>query len=151
MKAIEAARREGVAIEADRSIHDAAVLMGGAGVGALAVTDGDQLVGMVTDRDLVRRGIAKSVASEARVDSLMSTPVVSIDADADVREAFTLFRTNAVRRLPVLRGGKFVAMITLDDLLINVAADLADLSRPVTGEVIFGHHDSAVPATAPPD
>lgn len=37
-------------------------------------------------------------------------------------------------------------MITVDDLLIDLAADLTDLSRPITGEVVFGHHDSPVPA-----
>jgi hypothetical protein len=36
-------------------------------------------------------------------------------------------------------------MITIDDLLIDLAADLADLSRPITAEVVFGHHDIPIP------
>ena len=39
-------------------------------------------------------------------------------------------------------------MITIDDLLVNLAADLADLARPVTAEILFAHRDSPVPATA---
>jgi hypothetical protein len=39
-------------------------------------------------------------------------------------------------------------MISIDDLLVDVAADLADLARPITAEVIFGQRDAAVPATA---
>ena len=71
---------------------------------------------------------------------------MTIDAEADLHGAFTLFRTHAVRRLAVVREGRFVGMITVDDLLIDLAADLADLARPVTAEVLFGHHDVPVPA-----
>jgi CBS domain-containing protein len=122
-------------------------MMDRVGVGALAVVDEDRLIGLVTDRDLVRRGLARDVPADARVDSVMSMPVVTIDADADLRDALALFRRNPVRRLAVVREGHFVGMITVDDLLINLAADLSDLARPVTAEVLFGHHDSAVPAT----
>jgi CBS domain-containing protein len=75
----------------------------------------------------------------------MSAPVVTIDADADLHDAFGLFRKNAVRRLAVVRDDRFVGMLSIDDLLIDLAADLSDLARPVTAEVIFGHHDSPLP------
>lgn len=145
MRTIEALRRSGVGIAADGTILDAAVVMERSGVGALAVVDGERLVGIVTDRDLVRRALANELPTDSRIDGVMSTPVVTIDADSDLHEAFGLFRVNAVRRLAVVRDGRFVGMITVDDLLIDLAGDLADLSRPVTAEVVFGHHDSQVP------
>ena len=77
----------------------------------------------------------------------MTTPVVTIEADADVHEAFGLFRTHAVRRLAVVRGQHFVGMLSIDDLLVYLAADLADLARPITAEILFAHRDSPVPAT----
>jgi CBS domain-containing protein len=147
MRTIEGMRRSGVGIEPDRTIHDAAAIMEQTGVGALAVLDGERLVGIVTDRDLVRRGLAKGLLTDARVDGIMSTPVVTIDADADLHSAFALFRTHAIRRLAVVRGGQFVGVITIDDLLVDVAADLVDLSRPVEAEILFAHHDSPAPAT----
>ena len=147
MRTIEAMRRSGVGIGPERSIRDAAEVMEQTGVGALAIIDGDRLVGIATDRDLVRRGLAKGLSHEARVDAVMTAPVVTIDADADLHDAFALLRTHAVRRLAVVRGAQFVGMITLDDLLIDLAADLGDLARPVTAEVLFAHHDSPVPAT----
>jgi len=140
-------RRSGLSIEPERTIHDAAAVMEQTGVGSLAVIYGDRLVGIVTDRDLVRRGLAQGLPTDARVDGIMSTPVVTIDADADLHGAFALFRTHAIRRLAVVRGGQFVGMITIDDLLVDVAADLVDLSRPVEGEILFAHHDSPAPAT----
>ena len=147
MRTIEGMRRSGLSIEPERTIHDAAAVMEQTGVGALAVIDGDRLVGIVTDRDLVRRGLAQGLPTDARVDGIMSTPVVTIDADADLHGAFALFRTHAIRRLAVVRGGQFVGVITIDDLLVDVAADLVDLSRPVEAEILFAHHDSPLPAT----
>jgi signal-transduction protein with cAMP-binding, CBS, and nucleotidyltransferase domain len=102
----------------------------------------------VTDRDLVRRGLARGLPSDARVDGLMTSPVITIDADDDLHKAFALFRTNAVRRLAVVRAGQFLGTVTIDDLLVYLAADLSDLARPVTAEILFAHRDSAVPAKA---
>ncbi len=147
MRTIDAVRRSGVGIGPERTTREAAQVMEQAGVGALAVIDGEQLVGIVTDRDLVRRGLACDLPADARVDAVMSAPVVTIDADADLHDTFVLFRTHAVRRLALVRTGQFIGMITVDDLLIDLAGDLSDLARPVTAEVIFGHHNNPGPAT----
>ena len=147
MRTIDAARRSGVGVGADRTVQAAAQIMEQAGLGALAVVDGERLVGIVTDRDLVRRGLARGLPLDARVDAVMSAPVVTIGADADLHDAFALFRTHAVRRLAIVSDEQFVGMITVDDLLIDLAADLTDLARPVTAEVLSAQRDSHVPAT----
>jgi CBS domain-containing protein len=116
------------------------------GVGSLAVIDGKDLQGIITDRDLVRRVLARDLRPDARVDGVMSSPVVTIAADADVHEAFALLRAHGVRRLAVVREGEFVGMVTTDDLLVDLAADLFDLSRPVSAEMLRAHRDSPVPA-----
>lgn len=147
MRVKDALRRSAVGIGPDHTMAEAAEIMDTAGVGALAVLDGERLVGIVTDRDLVRRGMARGLPSDARVDMVMSTDVVTIDAGEDLHDAFARFRTHAIRRLPVMESGRFVGMVAVDDLLIDLAADLGDLVRPITGEVIFGHHDPPVPVT----
>ena len=147
MRIIEAIHRSGVGIAPERTIREAAAIMSSAGVGSLAIVDHDRLVGIVTDRDLVRRGLARGLESDARVDATMTTPVVTIEADADLHDAFGLFRSHAVRRLAVVRGEHFVGMLAIDDLLVYLASDLADLARPVTAEILFSHRDSPVPAT----
>jgi CBS domain-containing protein len=148
MRTIDALRRSAVGIGPEQSIRHAAEIMEQAGVGALAIVDGDRLVGITTDRDLVRRGLAKGLSDDAQVDGVMTSPVVTIDSDADLHDAFALFRTHAIRRLAVVQNTRFVGMISIDDMLIDLAADLGDLARPVTAEMLFAHHDSAVPATA---
>jgi CBS domain-containing protein len=146
MRVRDGLRRSAVAVEVDATVAKAAAVMEAAGVGALAVLDSEQLVGVVTDRDLVRRVLARGGPADARVDSVMSSPVATIDADSDLHGAFGLFRTHGIRRLAVVSGQRFVGMVTVDDLLIDVAGDLADLARPITGEMLFPERDAPVPA-----
>lgn len=145
MRTIEAVRRPGLEVAPDTTLRHAAEIMERSNVGALAVVEGDRLVGIVTDRDIVRRGVAKALDPTARIDGVMTAPVVTIDAGADVHDAFALFRVHAVRRLAVVSERRFVGMVTVDDLLVNLAGDLSDLARPVTAEVLFGHRDVPVP------
>jgi len=147
MNIMDSVRKTGVTIEASATIREAAVAMEAAAVGALAVLDDGRLVGIVTDRDLVCRGLARDVEADARIDSMMSTPVITIDATADLRAAYRVFGTEAIRRLPIVDNGAFVGMLTVDDLLVDLTADLADIARPVGAEVLFGHRDSQVPTT----
>ena len=148
MRTIEAVRRSGVGIGPDRTIREAAAIMDQSGIGSLAVVEDGRLVGIVTDRDLVRRGLARGLPSDSRVDGLMTSPVITIDADDDLHKAYAMFRANAVRRLAVVREGRFVGTVSIDDLLVYLAADLSDLVRPVTAEILFSHRERPVPATA---
>jgi CBS domain-containing protein len=139
-------RRSAVAVRPDATIRDIAGVMERAGVGAVVVIDGDRPVGVITDRDLVRRALATGLASDARADAVMSSPVVSISAEDDLHAAFALLRSNTVRRLAVLDGQRFIGMLSIDDLLVDLAADLADLARPVSAELHRPHRDASVPA-----
>lgn len=148
MRSIDELRRSGVSIEPDRTISDAAIVMEQSGVGSLAIVDSVELVGIVTDRDLVRRGLAKGLSTDSSVDEVMSSPVVTIDSEADLDAAFVLFRTHRLRRLAVLAGNRFVGMITVDDLIVDLSADLQDLTRPIANEVLFPDSDEPQPAPA---
>ena len=146
MRAIDVIHRSGVAIGPDRTIRDAAAVMEQSGIGMLAIVDQQQLLGVVTDRDLVRRALARGLPFDTRVDGVMTSPVVTIDADSDVREAYAMFRSHGLRRIVVVRDGSFQGTISIDDLLVLVASELDDLCRPVTAEVLFAHRDSGLPA-----
>lgn len=148
MKVRDALRRSAVAIAPEQTVRAAAQVMRSAGVGTVVVAGDDaQPLGIVTDRDLVTRSLAADAPPDARVDSVMTTPVVTIAADADLHSCFALFRVNGVRRLVVVDGAAFIGIVSVDDVLVDLAGDLADLARPVTAETLFGHHDAVVPAT----
>ena len=121
--------------------------MDSAAVGALVVTDRDVPIGIVTDRDLVIRAMARRLTPDARVDGVMTTGLHTLAADADVRDALPIFRTHAVRRVPVVAGDHVIGMLTVDDLIVDIAGVLSDVARPVTGQVLFGHPEPGVPTT----
>lgn len=148
MHAIEAARRKPVTIAPDATVTQAAELMDQSAVGALVVEEpGDRPVGIVTDRDLVVRALAQRCDPDARVDSAMSTELVTLPADADLRDALDLFERHPIRRLPLMEGDRMVGMLSMDDLVIDFVSDLGRLTRPILGQVLFGHPEPAAPAT----
>lgn len=146
MRTIDAVRRPGISIHADRTVRDAAVLMERSGVGSLAVLDDDRLVGLVTDRDLVRRALAPGLDPEARIDGVMTMPVETIDAGLDVRDAIRAFREQDARRLAVLEDGRFVGILSVDDLVLGLVADLHDLTHPIESELAHPQQDAPLPA-----
>ena len=79
------------------------------------------------------------MGSDARVDSVMSSDIITADASADLRSVMNVFRSHPIRRVPVMDNGNLVGVITLDDLMMDLSADLSDLTRAVTGQAIFGH------------
>jgi CBS domain-containing protein len=148
MHAVEAARRSPVTVTPDQTITAAAELMDRAAVGALVVTEPDgRPVGIVTDRDLVVRALARRASADARVDSVMSTDLVTLAPDADLRDALEVFEEQPIRRLPLVDGERLAGMLTMDDLVVDLTADLTRLTRPVVGQVLFGHREAEAPAT----
>lgn len=148
MLTIQRIHRSGVAVAPDRTILDVARVMERSGIGLVAVLDADELVGVVTDRDLVRRGLARGMPADSRIDAVMSSPVLTIDADVDLRQANDVFRLHRVRRLAVVDHGRFIGVLSLDDLLVDAATDLVALVSPLAAEVAAPHHDSGVPSVS---
>lgn len=148
MKLSDIPGKPAVTIRSDARISEAAEVMDRKVVGALMVMDGESLVGIVTDRDLVVRALARRVPVDGRIDSVMSTDVVTIDGSADVRDACRIFANHPFRRLPIVSGGRPIGMITVDDLTFILVNDLVDMSRPVAAEVLFGHPEAGLPVKA---
>jgi CBS domain-containing protein len=130
----EALRLAPVTVPPGCTLREAADIMARHGVGALLVLDGDTLVGIVTDRDIVVRGVARGGIPDAGVDSVMTTEVTTISGGAELQDAYRMFRERVIRRLPVVEEGELAGMLSVDDLLIRSTAELADLVQPITGE-----------------
>ncbi|MEV6971449.1 CBS domain-containing protein [Hamadaea sp. NPDC051192] len=106
-----------VTIEATDSIVHAARLMRDYDIGDLIVTDRGHLVGIVTDRDIVIRGIADSRGVETtHVGEVCSRDVVTVGPDEELDQVVAIMCEHAVRRMPVISGGRVVGVISLGDL-----------------------------------
>ncbi|MET9885634.1 CBS domain-containing protein [Streptomyces sp. NPDC006430] len=137
-----------VAVPDRTSIGEVARQMDDYGVGSVLVTAGGALRGIVTDRDLAVRVLTRGLDADQSVDTVMTSPVITVDATTDIREAYRIFRTSGVRRLPVLEGHRVVGMLTVDDMLMDVFQRVADLLGPVAWSVL--EEPPGPPSTAPP-
>lgn len=93
-------------------------------VGAVPVVDGDKLVGMITDRDLVLRGYAQKRSGSFAVEGLMTKDVVAGTPEMSADEAARLMAEKQVRRLPVVENGRLVGIVSIGDLAVR--SDFAD-------------------------
>src|SRR5262249_28730229 len=88
--------------------------------GAIPVLDEDELVGIITDRDIVVRCIAEGKdATETNVEDILSEDLVTIEPDADVEEAARLMSERQIRRLPVVEDGMLVGVVSLGDIAVK--------------------------------
>jgi CBS domain-containing protein len=143
---LETAIKQVETIEVEATLAEAAQMMADHNVGALIVTDGRDIAGIVTDRDLVVRGLAHKLPAESRIDAVMTLDPVLVDVDCSLEDVVEVFRTHAVRRLPVIRGGELAGMITCDDLFVALSGELAAVARPIVGETVFPTREPDVPA-----
>ncbi|CAM5265024.1 hypothetical protein [Bacillus safensis FO-36b] [Bacillus safensis subsp. safensis] len=114
----------------DNTYEAGAVKMRDADIGAIPVVDGDQLVGIVTDRDLVLRGIAEKKPNSQEVGSLMTKEVLTAEEDATLEEIVRLMSEHQLRRIPVVKNGALTGIVALGDLSVE------DLSNDRAGEAL---------------
>ena len=107
---------EPVTLPSTASMEAAARLMQQRDIGDVVVVDGDRLVGIVTDRDLVVRGLAAGLASDTQVSVITSTDPAVVAPEDEITRAVRLMEEHAIRRLPVVDDGELVGMVTLGDL-----------------------------------
>ncbi len=104
-----------ITIEANKTVSEAAALMAENDVGNLIVMDDNTPIGIVTERDFVRRVLAKGKTPKTKISEIMSTPLRVIDPDAPLKEAARRMVRKRIRRLPVIKDNKLVGIITATD------------------------------------
>jgi len=121
-----------ITLDRDASLVEAARVMRDRGIGDVIVVEGEDAEGIVTDRDIVIRGVAEGVDPRTtRLGQVVSGDLTSVAPDDPVERAIELMREKAVRRLPVLESGKPVGVVSLGDLAKqqdagSVLADISD-------------------------
>ncbi len=107
--------KEPVTIDASKTVIEAAVLMSQNNVGDLVIMENNMPVGIVTERDLVRRVLAVGKPTDTRLLEVMSTPLRMIDPEAPIKEAARRMISKGIRRLVVIKDNKLVGIITATD------------------------------------
>jgi CBS domain-containing protein len=108
-----------ITVERDTDVQTAARLMRDRRISSLFVTNGKEIVGILTDTDMVRRVVAAGVDTlTTTTEKIMSAPILTIEEDKTVLDASDLMANTRIRHLGVTQGGKLVGMISVRDILV---------------------------------
>jgi signal-transduction protein with cAMP-binding, CBS, and nucleotidyltransferase domain len=131
MRASEMMHTPAVICAPSTTLRETAQLMEHRHVGSVIVIDEvGEVAGIVTDRDIVLRGVALGRSADAPVDTVMTRNVATVDVHADVAEAAATMMKRGVRRLPVTdETGHAHGLVALDDLLRRVGHDAEMVSE----------------------
>jgi CBS domain-containing protein len=149
MKVSDIALREPVVIDCGATVADTAAVMANTGVGSVIVVDGDVPVGIVTDRDIVTRGVAQQYPADGRIDGLMSMGLIALDAHRDFEDLVHVFRDHAIRRVPIVDHDRVVGIVSLDDVMVFAIGELSDVSKVMAGQILFPHAGDEALAPTP--
>ncbi|HZU52175.1 MAG TPA: CBS domain-containing protein, partial [Sphingomicrobium sp.] len=132
MKVSEVMTRDVQTVSPDQSAREAARFMLQADAGAIPVTDGDRLIGMITDRDITVRGVAEGHGPETPVRDLMTNDIVAARIDDDTDDVAIRMSEAQVRRLPVIDNQhKLCGIVSLSDL--TQRADSSEAEQALEG------------------
>ena len=128
----EAMTEDPRSIGTSTSVVEAARLMRDEHIGSLPITDGDTLVGMITDRDITTRVVAEAAdLATTSVGDVHSRDLISVEPDKDLEEALRLMARHQIRRLPVVEGGRLVGIVAQADIALTLSED-----EKKTGELV---------------
>jgi CBS domain-containing protein len=120
----EVMTKDVVTVSKDTLILDAAKIMDEKNIGCLVVVEDGTPIGIITEKDFLRKVVASQKDLNSRVEEIMSTPLISIERKVDYGEAAAIMTKNKIRRLPVIEEGKLYGIITMSDILPNYIDDL---------------------------
>jgi CBS domain-containing protein len=127
----EVMTHEPATVNADTPTSEAAREMRTSNTGDVLVTDGGQLVGIVTDRDIAIRIVAEDKSPSTPVrEACSSQDLATVTPDTSIDQAIELMRSKAIRRLPVVEGGRPVGIVSIGDFALerDETSALADVS-----------------------
>ena len=114
-------------LESSSMIKDAAKLMDEKNIGCVIVTKEKLPVGIITERDFVRKIASKEKPLTSSLKDVMSSPLITIDPDETIWEAAESMKINNIHKLPVIKDNKILGIITTSDLveICSVGSDSA--------------------------
>ena len=127
-------------ISQDATVYEALEMLEEKNVGALLVMAGDSLVGLLSERDYVRKVKLRGHSStDLKVEEIMSSPVVTVDPKATVDECMRCMTNKRCRHLPVLDEGKVVGLVSIVDL-VNWIMTVQDVTIHQLEDYICGKY-----------
>lgn len=126
-----------ISIDSSMTVKDAAEMMDGLEIGGIVVMENNIATGMVTERDFVRRIVAKNKNYNTKLKDVMSTPLITISSDETVWELAQLMKVKKIHRVPVTSGIKLVGIVTTTDLARVCSVGSNAELRKITEQILM--------------
>jgi len=121
-------------VRPDTSVREVVATMNKFDIGSIVVVQGDRPVGIITERDILRRIVEPCIAPETlTAKQVMTSPVLTINETTSIEETARLMAKKRVKKLPVMNNQKLVGVVTLTDIVTKVPtmfSILEELLRP---------------------
>ena len=124
-----------VVLHPSTSVHAAARAMADNHIGSVLVAERQQILGIVTDRDLALEIVAGDLGHTTPVHDVMSDELATVPVTASIEDVVQAMRSHGCRRVPLVEDDKPVGLVTLDDLLADVAIDAATAGSIVVAQL----------------
>ncbi|HDD70076.1 CBS domain-containing protein [Candidatus Bathyarchaeota archaeon] len=125
-------------VRPDTTVKEVVATMNKFNIGSIIVVQSDRPVGIITERDILRRLVEQSLAPEIlTAKQVMTSPVLTINENATIEEAAKFMVNKKVKKLPVMNNGRLVGIITFTDIVTKVPTLLSILE-----ELVRPHHRS---------
>ena len=123
-----------VTVPPSTSVSEAASIMRQENIGSLVVIGVDnKLLGIITDRDIVVSVVADGKSPvEVVVGDVMTSELITVQEDESIFEILKVLGKNSIRRVPVLRRGRLVGIVSVDDLIVLVVTELSNLASALS-------------------
>ncbi len=105
----------------DNTVYDALKIMENKNIGAVLVMEGDQMVGIFSERDYARKGILRGRASkDTLIRDVMTSKVITVETEQKLQECMEIMSEKHIRHLPVTKEGQLVGIISINDIVTAI-------------------------------
>ena len=110
-----------ISVTTETTVFQVAKMMEQGGIGAVLVKKNDHLSGIITDRDYATKIVAHNLSSDAPVEQIMSSPLITINFDESISDAAERMTSKKIRKLAVTDNGNIIGLITSTDLVTQLS------------------------------
>ena len=131
-----------ISIDSSKTVKEAACMMDDSNVGCIIITKDNAPIGILTERDFVKRIAAKNKELSSTISEVMSSPLTTINSDETVWEAAEKMKYNGIHKLPVLDNNKVTGIITTTDLVEICSIGSDSSMRDICDQILMRMKDT---------
>jgi CBS domain-containing protein len=126
-----------VTVDSSMSIMDAAKIMDDAGIGCVVVTEKNTAIGILTERDFVRRVAARGIPLSTPIKQVMSSPLIVVNPEENIWEVAELMKNRRIHKVPVVHQNLLVGIVTATDLTRICSVGSDSEMRRITDQILL--------------